>query len=292
MNLKSSKQHCGECGLGCAGSATCRQGVCVAGGTYREVRRWNTFDQIQQPWAPLGITVDRAGWPYVTDDFTNLVWKFTGSGTILDQWSTGDIPLGIDITRGGELYVGMQDVGKIATFSSSGVPRPLTITTEDMPAGLAVSASGDVYAAFPDTLEVVQRFNPDGTLNDTWEGFDLPVWTAVAPNGDVYVTDQSANEVVRLSATGVLKGRWGSTVLDEPLGVTVDGAGFVYVASGGNQRLLKFTANGGFVGTVGDESVLVNPTDVAVSRTGMVYVTDPAAVIGANLGAVIQFEPA
>lgn len=68
------------------------------------------------------------------------------------------------------------------------------------------------------------------------------------------------------------------------MGVTVDAAGFDYVADLFNQRIQKFTADGAFQGAWGAD-VLEAPLDVAVNRSGMVYVAD-----GGN-AVVQQFEP-
>lgn len=114
---------------------------------------------------------------------------------------------------------------------------------------------------------------------------------AVAPNGDVYITDPIARQVVRFTATGVVKGRWGSSGVgagqfEYPNGVTVDAAGFVYVADSINLNVQKFTARGDFVGVLGGASIFTEPVDVAVSRSGMVYVTDYTA------GVIVQLAPA
>lgn len=293
VDLKTSKQHCGECGLACAGTATCKNGVCVSGGTYREVRRWNTIEQTSQFWFPFGIAVDRAGVLYVIDDVTNEVWRFTANGGTIDHWPGGGSPIGIDVTPGGVVFVSQGATRQIRTFSSNGTPQPLTINTDDFPRGLAVGPSGDIYVAVDTIVPAVQRFDPDGTLSDTWTGFSDPTWPAVASNGDVYVTNQITNEVFRFSATGVPKGNWsgqGDGALDVPYGITVDAAGFVYVVSRNNARVLKFTATGTFVGTIADATDVENPIDIAVSRSGMVYVTDPGSEPEARF--IIQFEPA
>ena len=70
----------------------------------------------------------------------------------------------------------------------------------------------------------------------------------------------------------------GAGQFDQPFALAVDGAGFVYVADKGNNRIQKFTGNGAFVtmwGTPGSgQGQFQSPFGVAVDTPGNVYVSD------------------
>lgn len=291
VNLKSTNQHCGACGLACAGTATCKQGVCVAGGEYGLVRSWEPTLP-----SPYGIAVNRVGNVYATYPAVSQIWRFTGDGVEVDFWDAGlgAYPTGIDVNAAGLVFASLTDDRAVQRYTSDGSPDGPSFPVIDAPFGLAVNShSGDIYVAAPvDDPGVIKRYAADGTLIEIWGPPDIPFGqpfgVAVAPNGDVYVTDWLLNRVQWFSATGVPRGEWGEGGDGEgqftaPLGVTVDAAGFVYVADRGNSRVQKFTASGGFVGAFGGGSI-PTPIDVAVSRSGMVYVTDESGVI-------VQFQP-
>ena len=291
VNLKTAKGHCGECGNACAGTATCKQGVCVAGGEYALVRSWEPTLP-----SPYGIAVNRVGNVYATYPAVSQIWKFTGDGVEVDFWDAGlgAYPTGIDVNAAGLVFASLTDDRAVQRYTSDGSPDGPSFPVIDAPFGLAVNShSGDIYVAAPvDDPGVIKRYAADGTLIEIWGPPDIPFGqpfgVAVAPNGDVYVTDWLLNRVQWFSATGVPRGEWGEGgdgdgQFTAPLGVTVDAAGFVYVADQGNDRVQKFTASGGFVGAFGGDSI-PTPLDVAVSRTGMAYVTDDGGVI-------VQIQP-
>lgn len=297
VNLTSSKLHCGACGLTCAGTAACQQGVCVAGATYREVRRWDAAG-LQ---GPLGVAVDREGIVYVTENTPDgQIWKFSGGGTLLHSWPATGQPFGIAVSPGGTLYVATDELEPgtppvVRTYNTNGTPGFSFLIEPDTTLwGLAIGANGNVYVASP-TNGLVQRFSATGDPLQVWPGpqpggFDWPSWLATAPNGDVYVTEFDADRVTRWSATGALKGQWGSEgngdgEFDGIDAIAVDPAGFVYITDLGNQRVQKFTASGGFVGIIGGAGVFVGPAGIAVTRTGMVYVADY------DTNEIVQFSP-
>lgn len=243
----------------------------------------------------MGITVDQTGTVYVADRGHKSVVIFTANGNAVDTWPAGDDPFGIDINLDGVLYVGQYQSGQTLTFSRDGELQPVTLVNGDPPAGLAIGPNTDVYVAIPENTQGVQQFEADGTPVGAWLDYDHPMWTAAAANGDVYVTDQGTQEVYWMSATGGSIGKWGNGgtgdgEFQSPFGITVDAAGFVYVVDQGNQRLQKFTASGDFVAVIADASDLATPIDVAVSRSGMVYITDPGGLPGE--ASVIQLAPA
>ena len=145
---------------------------------------------------------------------------------------------------------------------------------------LTVTALGDVYVADLNNHRV-QRFNATGTFLSQWGLPTEASGVAVGPDGTVYVS--GGDRVWHLSAAGELLGAWGSTGSGDgefrfPLDVTVDAAGFVYVADWGNHRIQKFTDGGDFVtawGTQGSgDGQFELPAGVQAEPGGTILVAD------------------
>jgi PKD repeat protein len=199
---------------------------------------------------PYGVGTDASNNVYVADTFNYRIRKIS--------------PAGVVTTLAGSFYGSADGTGSAAQFSDLGdvtadsagnvyvadwgnhTIRKVTpagvVTTLAGAAGLSGSADGFGAAA---------RFtNPDGVEVDT--------------NGNVYVADSGNNTVRRITAAGMvttLGGVPGETSSADgvgsaarfayPTGVSVDGAGNVYVADSQNQTIRKgssgayvqFTAN-------------------------------------------------
>ena len=142
------------------------------------------------------------------------------------------------------------------------------------PTGMAMDGSGNLYMA--DTLNnSIRKIAPDGTTttfaggqagsadgNGTNASFRSPVGVVVDANGNIYVADQSNNTIRKITPDGTvstLAGFPGSkggvddsgtnARFTHPAGLAVDGAGNLYVADAGNNRIRTVTRDG-VVGTL------------------------------------------
>jgi len=234
---------------------------------------------------PNGVAVDGAGNVYVADTFNNKIRKIT--------------PAGVVSTLAGSGAFGAADgAGGTASFRS--------------PRGVAVDAAGNVFVA--DTQNhTIRQVTPGGVVstvaglaqtsglvNDigTAARFNNPWGIAVDTSGNLYIAELNNHAIRKIAndaprtVTTLAGGTFGSQDgtgpgprFNGPRGVAVDGAGTVYLADTGNNRIRQVTAagvvttlagsfrNGGFDGA-GATARFNNPEGIAVDAAGVVYVAD------------------
>jgi hypothetical protein len=234
---------------------------------------------------PAGITMDGAGNLYVTSSHT--IRKVTAAGEVTTL-------AGLALASGSA-----DGAGSAARFWS--------------PRGVAVDSVGTVYVAdfFNHTVRKVTAAgvvttlaglagtsgSEDGTGSEA--RFHYPAGVAVDAVGTVYVADYGNSTIRKVTAAGVvttlagLAGYPGSidatgsaARFSFPEGVTVDGAGTVYVADTENGTIRKVAAGGavttlaGLAGTSGSTDGTGSaawfdwPTGVAVDGVGTLYVAE------------------
>lgn len=244
---------------------------------------------------PVGVALDTLGNIYVADDFNNRIRKITG-------------PPGVIASVAGNGTAGGAGDGNLATGANL-----------SSPAGVAVDSARNIYVADLNNHRIrkvtvatgiittvvgngVQAFAGDGAAASS-ASMNSPRTVVLDNAGNMYVAD-SLNQRIRkiAAATGVIttvvgNGTQGfagdggpptSANLSTPFGVAVDGAGNLYVADTGNNRIRKVTiatgtittlAGNGTAGFSGDGglaggAVLNSPRGVAVDRAGNVYIAD------------------
>lgn len=241
---------------------------------------------------------------------------------------------GIAIDGSGNLYVADQAIHKIRKVTPAGVVTTFAGSTAGFndatgtaaqfngPYGVATDAAGNVYVA--DTLnQKIRKITPAGVVstlagstagfNDATGGaaqFSDPQGIAVDAAGNVYVGDSSNHKIRKITPAGVVTTLAGSTQgfndatggaaqFNLPFGVTVDGAGNVYVADAGNHKIRKVTPAGvvttfagstaGFNDATGVAAQFNAPYGISIDGAGNLYVADrnnhkirkitPAAVV-------------
>lgn len=185
-----------------------------------------------------GIAIDSQDNVYVTDVINERIQKFDASRNYLDEWSQGRgaffEPRGAAVDSDGNLYVVNTGRHRIEKFNASGE------------IALSWGSPG----------------NADGNINS-------PSDVATALNGDVYVLETFNGQVERFDSEGVWLGGWMSQTA-YATGIAVDDWGDVYIADGGNHRVLKYTSDGTFLTMLGgnDRIQKFAPDGTYIARWG------------------------
>lgn len=236
---------------------------------------------------PVGVAVDASGNLFIADSAANVIRKITPAGTITiwagSAGASGSVdavganarfnsPGAIAIDRAGVLYVADTGNGTIRKIATDGA-----VTT------LAGS--------------VASRGNADGT--GTGATFNSPAALAVDASGNVYVADAMNATLRKITSGGVVTtlagsalsrgdtdGQGGAARFNNPNGITIDGAGNLFVTDSFNATIRKITSNGavttlaGLSGVSGASDGSGNnaffnlPSGLVVDPTGTLYVAD------------------
>jgi len=143
----------------------------------------------------------------------------------------------------------------------------------------------DLYKGSSKVMTIVESTYNDGSYLWTVapsleDGTDYKVRVSGRDDSTVYgesdefrIITQSYEFVTKWGSNGVGDGQF-----DEPYGVAIDSSGYVYVGDHKNNRIQKFTSNGGYEtkwGSYGSGNVqFIHPVGTAVDNSGYVYVAD------------------
>lgn len=222
---------------------------------------------------PEGVVTDRSGNVYFAEAANHRVRKVDTAGSIHTVAGTG-----------------------VAGFAGDGGPG--ADAQLNQPYGLAIDTSGVIYIADLGNARVrklaldgtIQTVAGGGTLSAASAGQGGPATSAqlvqprnvaIGPDGSLYISDFGANQVYRVSTSGMLSlvagtGAAGfsgvgtsaiSAQLNAPAGLAVDPSGAVYFADSSNNRVRK--VYNGLIITVFNTPV---PTGVALDSSGMLYI--------------------
>ena len=235
---------------------------------------------------PLGLAADGSGNLYIASPIDHRIRRVDSTGTISTIAGTdvsgfsGDggpavhawlsTPTGVAVDGSGNLYIAdgsnnrvrrVDASGTITTVaggSASGTGGPAVQAQLNSPSGVEVDSAGNIYIA-DEGNERVHRVDPAGTI------------TTIAGTGEPsYSGDDGPAVRARVSA---------------PTDVAVDGAGNIYIADGGNNRI-RLVDRAGTITTVagggnahGDnvpavQARLAYPSDVALDAAGNLYIAD------------------
>lgn len=229
---------------------------------------------------PNGLATDSAGNVYVADTYNHKIRKITSTGlvTTLAGSSQGfangtgtsaqfNFPHGVATDASGNLYVADYGNNKIRKITSTGVVSTL---------------AGSDLQGFADGTGATAMFN-------------LPVGIATDSSGNIYVAEQGNHKIRKITPAGEVSTLAGSTQgfadgigttaqFNNPMSLTIDTSGNVYIGDISNYKIRKIDPTGlvstlagstlGYADGIGDSAKFYYPYGVAVDATGDVYVTD------------------
>jgi sugar lactone lactonase YvrE len=226
------------------------------------------------------LACDGDGNLYIADFLSNRVRKVDGKGSITTFFG-GDQPVlagpaGLAVDAAQNVYIadfGNRRVVRIThgimttiagspsrTFASGDGGLAINAGLAP-PTGVAVDRAGNVYIS--ETDAVVRRVDPLGIITTV----------AGRPNRSFMYPSFSGDGGIGADAT-----------LSYPVGLAVDGAGNVYIADWGNERLRKLTPSGLITTAFGDvrsgdggsalRAALNSPTSIALDTSGNLYIAD------------------
>jgi uncharacterized protein (TIGR03437 family) len=243
--------------------------------------------------SPMGLAVDSSGNLYIADQINCRIRMVT--------------PAGIMTTVAGN-----------GAYGYSGDGGPAKRAMLNFPTGVAVDSSGDIYIADQDN-HVIRKVTAAGIIStiagNGMEGYggdtgqataaklNYPAGVALDTNGNLYIADADNDRIRKVTPGGIITtvaGNGSFAVnsggpatgggLANPVGVTVDGAGNIYIAEGefGEGDLVQKVTPGGVISTIagtgpkgffGDggpagNALLATPQDVVVDSSGNVYIAD------------------
>jgi uncharacterized protein (TIGR03437 family) len=223
---------------------------------------------------PTAVALDSSGNLYIADSANNVVRMVSSSGTIT--------------TFAGDNTVGYS--GDMALATGAQLSNPV---------GVVADSAGNVYIADAGNNVIRQVYS--GNIVTYAEGFTQPDAVAVDSAGNIYVADTQGRRIVKYSNSGVYttiagngygefsgdNGPGPSAALYDPMGLTVDPSGNVYIADTFNGRIRKVTPSGVITTIAGNgtlyfsgdggpatQAALHFPHGVAVDLSGNVYITD------------------
>lgn len=253
------------------------------------------------------VAVDTDGNIFVADPGNNRIRKITAEGVVTTFAGTGDkgfadgpgasaqfdFPTGVALDVMGNVYVADIFNNRIRKIS---------------PAGEVITMAGTGVAGFADGAGSVAQFN--------W-----PIGVAIDSDGNVYVADRENHKIRKVTAEGVVSTIAGSSPgfvdgtgedakFNIPHGITIDGAGILYVADRDNNKIRKVTQAGvvttlagseaGFADGTGSSAQFNLPRGLGADANGNVYVGDsdnnrvrfitPTGVVTTIAGSIKGYE--
>jgi len=262
---------------------------------------------------PRGIAVDSHGDIYVADSKNHRIQKFDGKDLKfikafggyakvegdtkkLLSGSLGKVnePNGIAIGPEDQVYVADTWNGRIQVFGSDGSFKR-AMTADDGfwgPREVVVDPSGYVYVADTGKHRIV-KFNPKGEKIQVWGGkgsktgqFNEPIGLAMDRENHLYVADRLNFRIQVFNPNGQFvrewkANGWSSEQIDMEPHLAVDQAhSILYATDGRGKKVLCFRLDGKKLPAIekgASGNLLQAPIGVAVSKEGVVYITDALA---------------
>jgi sugar lactone lactonase YvrE len=258
-----------------------------------------------------GISIDHQGNLFVADAASNQVFKVSPQGQLTPVAGdgsasfAGDGGLALSASLHGPAAVAVDDLGNLF-IADAGNNRAREVKVD--PATGAISPQSKITTI---AGSGVANFSGDN-LPAVGAELSQPVSTAVDAQGNLYIAETGEKDVIRkVDASGVIttiagngvegfSGDGGPAVaaeLDTPKAIALDGAGNLYIADTGNNRVrevhvdpatgaifpqsvITTVAGNGAFGAAGDgglatDAELAGPSGIAVDSAGNLFIIDP-----------------
>ena len=245
---------------------------------------------------PHGLALDFEELLYVADAGNHRIQIVDFSGNFISEighrgWQSGefDNPMGLAVSfvRNSTLYIA--DTGNDRIQFCNLIDRAFQIITDslvtfDQPYGIVVDKVGEVlvvdrgnhrFVKFSSSIEKLFERGSYGSGNDQ---FQNPTAIAIDKKGNIYIVDAGNRRLKKYDFSGNLIVIW-SAHFQEPSHVALDQSDYVYITDRGSHSV-KVVANQGVEGknnqlilTFGQQQ-LVDPTGIAISRNGKIFVSD------------------
>jgi len=247
---------------------------------------------------PLGVGVDGAGNRGVVDGMNGRVELIAPDGQIASVWGSPNPgptvllrPVDMAFDAAGNGYVLDTARSRVVVFDRSTARPSLQFGQVGSgpgqmvaPQAIAIAPDGTVWITDSGNNRIV-HFSAAGSYIGQFATGDQPRGIALSPDGArIYVTTNHSRVLI-FDPAGSSLGRFGYGPgrklgqLSAPAGITVDGAGTVWIADRGNNRIAYFGPDGQRLGAFGergsgDLAQFSYPTGVAVDCNGKLTVTD------------------
>lgn len=237
----------------------------IAGGTSGFIDGNGTNAQFK---APARIALDSNGNIYVADAYNHAIRKVTPSGTVTTIAGNGspgtsdgngasaqfNTPSNVAVDKNGNIYVGDNYGQKVRKITPSG-----TVTT----------LAGNGTSGFAEGM-------------GTSVMFANPIGIEVDNNGYVYVADFNNHRIRKISPSGVVTtiagtgtagyadGASNISQFNQPVDLSLDSNGNLYISDMGNQMIRKLTTDG----TVSTIKTGIKAESIEVDNQGNIYFLD------------------
>jgi len=209
---------------------------------------------------PYGLVVDKLNCVYVSDSYSNIVYKYTQDGHLLNILNNNFyFPSGLAIDDNNNLYVVDTFNYKIQKFTSSGMfmyelefPNIFNIAY-----GICLDKNNNIYVTDIDkgVIHIISTNTSNHkflTNNNNSELFMKPHAICTDSNNNIYVLDTNRSQVKKYDSNYnliLVFGGYGSqeNKFKRPQGICIDRFDNIYIADTYNNKVKKFNSNGVFI---------------------------------------------